>query len=133
MSFHIITVTGIPTDESDDYDWRLDPESAHGIGCEVWRECPKAWHRHPKNEWGEMDTEWSTKRVPIEHQWIEGEWMVPTNECGFSHVHDFSDVREALAQHEAEVGSRWHIALEWEDDWFATLLKRVEVSRGSGS
>lgn len=111
---HLLLVTRLPDEEHDDYEYTVTGE--HDSSCQTWHSCLKDWHRHPKNEYGEQD-EWSTKRVPEVHQFIENEWMVKIpNGCGLRECDDITDQIDRLGVYRARVnydGDWWWAELEW--------------------
>ena len=116
---HTITVTELPNDQSDDVVYSIS--GTHDPLCEVWRPCSKDWHRHPKDA-DMIDDEWSTKRAGL-HQFIDGEWMVPSEGCGF---------RYALADMGAEFDEQvtrgglgdYDVEIEWDGDGWSAYAHR---------
>lgn len=117
---HTIEITRLAGDGSDDADYTVGGSCSSS--CEVWRPCEKAWHRHPKNEYGEL-IEWSTKAVPQEHQFIDGEWMVPSGDCAVQYAYDLGFELEVIT----ELG-RYELDLDWDGDgWLADIGDRVDA------
>lgn len=112
---HLLIVTRLPDDEHDDYGYIVTGE--HDIHCETWRSCLKDWHRHPQNDYGQYGyDEWSTKRVPEVHQFIENEWMVKIpNGCGLRECDDLTEEIDRLGVYRVHVEYHeyWSAQLEW--------------------
>jgi len=121
---HTITVTRLAGDQYDDAEYEVGGECDYS--CEVWTPCEKAWHRHPKNEYGEQ-IEWSTKRAPVEHQFIDGEWMVYSGRCGVLYDSDLNLRAEDIT----ELGT-YVLNVTWEDGWFTTIGARTSHDSGNG-
>ena len=121
---HTITITRVAGDQWDDADYTIDGECDYR--CEVWTPCEKDWHRHPKNEWAEID-EWSTKSVPIEHQFIDNEWMVASGRCALR----VAGTLNLEADEQTETGI-YAVEVHWDDDWWFSL-SRVPVSADFGT
>lgn len=111
---HKIVVTELPNETRDDPEFTIQGD--HDFECETWRPCTKDWHRHPRNLWSEME-DWSTKRVPEYHQWLDGEWCVRDEHgCG---------VREAFARENYDdefdrLGTYW-VKPEWDGTWWLQI------------
>lgn len=106
---HTITITKLPDDVDDDIHYKIGG-TCDGR-CEFYRPCTKLWHRHPKNEWGDMDDEWGNSRVGP-HMWLEGEWMkVAEGECAVQ----FADCIGEHAEDNGQLGT-FALALEWDGD-----------------
>jgi hypothetical protein len=121
---HTITITRVAGDQWDDADYTIAGDC--DWRCEVWTPCEKAWHRHPKNEYGEL-IEWSTKSVPIEHQFIDNEWMVPSGRCALRVAGTLNEAADDVS----EPGT-YDVEVHWDDCWWFTLSP-VRTSDGSGS
>lgn len=110
---HTIVVTEAPGEDRDDPVFTIEGEC--DFSCEVWWECRKNWHRHPKNP-DDYD-EWATKRVPEVHQWLDGGWCVRNvKACG---------AWEAFAQENyddqlTKVGT-YSVVVHWDDWWWLEL------------
>ena len=123
---HTITVTRLAGDEWDDAEYTT--AGTCDRACEVWFPCEKAWHRHPKNEYGEQ-FEWSTKRVPHEHQFINGEWSVASGKCALHYAYGLGLDAEAVT----EVGT-YHLDIEWDGDyWLTDIGEPVVPTAGDNS
>ena len=113
---HTVTITRLPDETSDDVEYTVGGE--HDSTCEAWWECQSINHRHPKNENYDL-YEWSTKRTPEEHRFIDGMWMVQAG-CGFD---------TALADNGAEIDQRFiraglgtfELLIEFDDWWDARV------------
>ena len=125
---HFITVTRLPDDTSDDVEYTIGGE--HDGHCETWTECWKAWHRHPQNDYGQYGyDEWSTKRITVEHQWIEDCWMVPGGGCGLHHTFESDSPEWRMT----ELGI-YDVTLSWDGDWWiADLTLRPASTTGKES
>lgn len=112
---HTVTVTRLPDETSDDVEYTIGGE--HDYSCQTFRDCRKDWHRHPKNE-SELIETWSTKRVPEEHEWVEGEWMVRESEgCGF----DYAFASDNPEWQMLALGT-YDVRVSWDGDWWIAAL-----------
>jgi len=111
---HTITITRIAGDEWDDADYTTG--GTCDSNCAVWSPCEKTWHRHPKNEYGEQ-IEWSTNRVPHEHQFIDGEWMVASGECALHYAYELGlDAENCIKP------GTYPLEIEWDgDNWLTNI------------
>lgn len=113
---HTITITRLPDEESDDYEYEIGGEHDHR--CESYRECAKAWHRHPKNA-DIVGDEWGNERVG-EHRYIEGMWMVfDDKHCGI----DWSfEADEPYGLHDIRALGTYPIEADWDGDWWTATI-----------
>ena len=114
---HTVTVTKLPDEQSDDVEYTISGE--HDDQCEMWIECFKSWHRHPRNDYGQYGgyDEWSTKRVPVVHQWIDGSWMVPSSDCSFRYAFENDNPDRQMT----DLGI-YDARVDWVDDWWIAEL-----------
>ena len=115
---HTVTVTRLPNEESDDVLYELGGD--HDRCCISYVECQKEWHRHPNYPYEYGNDEWSTKRVPEVHHFIDGGWMVPDGGCGFHHAQaDCGDFEPELTALVEEYGlGTYGVEVEWDGDWW---------------
>lgn len=118
---HTISVTRIvddPNAETEEPEYTI--EGSCDSRCQAYRECLKDWHRHPSEEYGHREGEWSTKRVPEVHTFISGTWMTPDG-CGLQYA--WEDDNPDFQMTELGV---YDVDVDWDGDyWLARLTLRV--------
>ena len=118
---HTVTITRLPDEQSDDVEYTIGGE--HDAHCETYRECDKAWHRHPKNA-DIVGDEWGNDRVG-EHRYIEGMWMThEPNGCGLNYAfEEYTDddlIEAGLGTHD--------VTVTWDGDWWIMSLVSKAVA-----
>lgn len=115
---HTITVTKVPDEFDDDYEYVIGGEcDSH---CAAYTPCEKDWHRHPRNE-DHLTETWSTKRVPVEHTWINGEWMIfDTKRCGADYAREEEGTPDSL--YRVPGPGTYPIEVDWDEWWYWTVV-----------
>lgn len=107
---HTVTITKLPDDVSDDYEYTFGGE--HGTDCGVWLPCKRKAcqamnpDREPYDE---------RVRHGKDHFHRDGEWLVESNQCALRYVFEYSTAWEAF--NGLELGT-YPISIEWEDTWW---------------
>lgn len=124
---HTVTITKLPDENDDDYGYEFG--GTHDANCEFYRECTKAWHRHPKNDEGFEDG-WSTKRVTQEHQWLDGLWMVPEDQnvrCALDFVFEGYTPSEYFAG--MQIGETHDVECRWDGEGWDLAVHKTTPDR----
>jgi hypothetical protein len=116
---HTVTITALPNEDTDDYKYSIS--GTHDGSCEAFHECWKGWHRHPQNDYGQYGyDEWSTKRVPQVHYYMDGSWCVPQPQgCGFDYSFEYQSIDEMLPENPG-LGT-YAVEVHWDDNFWSTL------------
>lgn len=93
---HKLIVTKI--DEVDGAEYTL--AGPHDSSCRVWRDCLVQDAVHPEAE--DVDYE-PIEAHGVQHRWIDGYWMTPTNECGGYYDDDIFSLAGELGVGEHDV------------------------------
>jgi hypothetical protein len=113
---HTITITRLPGDEGDDADYEIGGDCEPG--CLVWKECKRAACKRMNNIYPPFDERY---RHGVEHQFIEGEWMVETNMCGLQYAYDLA----LEAADIPELGT-YKLVVDWDGDhWLASIAAEL--------
>ncbi|WP_030149535.1 hypothetical protein [Mycetocola saprophilus] len=116
---HTITLTKLPDETSDDFEYEIGGE--HDQSCAVSKRCPRARCQamNPDNDPGP-----ERRRHGVDHWHLDGEWFIedPTG-CGLDHV--FESTSEAEYFDGRELGV-YEPSLTWDDEWYIEELWPVE-------
>lgn len=104
---HTVTITRLPDEESDDYEYEFGGE--HGSDCQVFVECQRKACRA-------MNPDYGDERVRHGKQhFYRDDWLVESDICALRYVFENSTEWEAFDG--IEIGT-YPIRIEWEDDWW---------------
>jgi len=107
---HTITITRLPDEDNDDADYAIDGECTPA--CRVWRGCKRKACQRMNPDYPPFD---ERNRHGVEHQRIDGEWMVETNDCGIQYADDVA----MNADDVTELGT-YELRVDWDGDSWLT-------------
>jgi len=115
VNAHVLHVTRVPDDVSDDFEWTV--ECPGGSGCRVWFTCdvkdcaiPSPYDREDGDPEDGMDF---VARHGVEHQYIEGDWMTESGQCAAQGT----DVSDAVFEIARDRGlGDWPVEVDYEGD-----------------
>lgn len=116
---HNVTITRLPDDEHDDYEYTFGGD--HGSDCGVWVACKRKACQAMNPEYEPYD---ERVRHGKEHFHRDGDWLVESDQCALRYVFEWSTEWDAF--NGIEVGT-YPIRIEWEDTWW------IEVQEVEGS
>lgn len=125
---HTITVTAVPTQDSDDYEW--SEGGSCDSRCTAYWFCGNVSHRHPSAEYGYLNGDWSTKRTPQPHRFIDGQWMIETKStCGYQES-DHGDIFFDLTKIKPQIGDTFGIDVDWDGDFWRVAVEPQPMRDG---
>jgi hypothetical protein len=120
---HTVTITRLPDDESDDYEYTFG--GSHGSDCEVYVECKRKACRAMNPEREPLD---ERIRHGRRHFHRDGDWLVESDKCALRYV--FEWVTEAETFEGLELGT-YPVRVEREDSWWLEVQDPVHVDGSS--
>lgn len=114
---HVLVVTA-----SDDPDWPKYSIECPGVtnDCRSWEPCGAACPRPMTDEQNDRLYE-DGESHGVEHQRIQGEWMVPTERCFVAHFEDLWEPARDLGL----PPGRWPVTFTVEDEGECLRLERA--------
>ena len=82
---HTIEITRLADETSDDVEYEISGTCDQS--CKVWRGCGRKACQRMNPDYAPFD---ERHRHGVEHQQIDGEWMVETNECALQFAYDLA-------------------------------------------
>lgn len=116
---HTVTITRLPNEESDDYEYTFG--GGHDHRCEVYVECRrKACHA--------MNPDYGDERVRHgkRHFHRDGYWVAESDQCALRYVFEGRSPEETF---EGLALGTYPVSIEWEDSWW--LEVQSPASAGS--
>lgn len=107
---HTVTLTKLPDDESDDYEFTFGGE--HGADCQVFIECKRKACQAMNPEYEPYDERVRHGKV---HFHRDGDWLVESDLCALRYVFEQSGESEAF---DGLALGTYPIRIEWEDTWW---------------
>lgn len=109
---HTITITRVPDEVSDDFEYEFG--GTHGHDCGVLVRCARKACQAMNPDYGDERV-----RHGREHFFRDGDWLVESDRCALRYVFEaefpWSQFERAgLGTHPVEI--------EWEDDWYLSIL-----------
>jgi hypothetical protein len=111
MSDHVLHVTKVRDDTSDDVEWTI--ECPGGSSCHIWYDCRVEGCTIPTPYADDGDGQDFAERHGVEHQYIEGDWMTESDQCA-ALVTDVVDSVFEIAR-DRGVGD-WPVYIDYEGD-----------------
>lgn len=107
---HTVTITKLPDEESDDYEYEFG--GTHGPDCEVYVECKRKACQAMDPERGD-----ERFRHGRRHFHRDGDWLVESDICGLCYVFEYTGDIETFAEAGVTLGI-YPIIVAWEDTWW---------------
>jgi hypothetical protein len=119
---HTVTITKLPDEESDDYEYTFGGE--HGPSCSVYVECKRKACQAMNPDYEPGDERF---RHGKEHFYRDGDWLVESDLCSLRYVFEYITAAETFDG--VAVGT-YPVLIQWEDTWWLEVQNRhpIEVS-----
>lgn len=120
---HTVTITKLPDDESDDYEFAFDGE--HGTDCQVFVECKRKACQAMHPGYGDERV-----RHGKYHFYRDGDWLVESDICALRYVFEY--VTEDETFEGLSVGS-YPIRIEWDNSWWVEVQDKHPIPVSAGT
>lgn len=117
---HTVTITRLPDEESDDYEYEFG--GTHDSSCEVYVECKRKSCQAMNPDYEPFDERY---RHGKRHFHRDGDWLVESDACALSYVFEWSGDIETFTEAEVSIGT-YNVEIKWEDTWWLEVIDRPE-------
>lgn len=122
MMSHTVTITRLPDDESDDYEYTFGGE--HGYDCQTLIECNRKACQAMNPNYGDERV-----RHGRDHVYRDGMWLAQSDQCALRYVFEGMTEDETFAG--CQVGVTYPVRIEWEDESWWLEVQRPGVNEPS--
>lgn len=109
---HTVTITKLPDEESDDYEYTFG--GTHGPDCEVYVECERKACQAMNPDREPYDERF---RHGKRHFHRDGDWLVESDICALGYVFEYTGDIETFEEAGVTLGT-YPVRVEWEDTWW---------------